>query len=631
MADFENVAIGKLILRFNQPEKEISAHFPIEGGTATLISKQLDVKLYEIRVEIDNQKLFHFKIDKILTAIGSNNKSKYYKLLYGNMEKQGIIPDFAGENFKEKFDEFVFELQTADGDVSAVMNSSKWHRGDIEENKLSWAEASNSIEEFPQPVNDEANEILQEGNLIEEMLDLAELKVVGQRDNTALVILIALSSFLEDSTHHISTGPPGTSKSTITDTIFSMFPAQRKESIGKGSTPASLSNMTIYAEGPKVLSKKFIRVGDLGNNEEIKSALGLLSIFKELMSDKRYDKTISVAQGDSHVTQKLTLEGIGSVHLSTIESNVESQFDSRTIISSPDDTTETAQKIKEYQLDDVQRLLNQKRFNKRRPVIAAAIEILCNQIEKVENVRGEIQFINPYAANMNEIFNVDASKNVNRDRNHIRDLPKSVTLANIKKRVLCVHKKDKDMKLVITPEDYLYALKIIGKPIMKMLADISPQQQSYIRYINEHCLTTESQLETYNDFQTYEIELKHDGWLNKTKESPCFTMREIKEGLGVSDSTASRILNGLVEKKIIYKHLLGNRNFFFPTQEFYHYSKNFSPEFYTDEELKIGGKIHKKAEEEYKVAIKRLAEAGYSVPRITQSTIGENKPLLGKK
>jgi len=631
MAEFENIEIGKLILRFNQPEREISVHLPIEGGTATLISKQVDIKLFEVRFEIENKKLFHFKIDKILTAIGSNNKSKYYKLLCGNMEKHGIIPDFEGEDFKEKFDAFVFELQTADGDVCSVMNSSKWQRGDREEKKLSWAVASGSMEKFPKEIIDEATELIKKGDLIEEMLDLSELKAVGQRDNTALVILIAFSSFLEDSIHHISTGPPGTSKSTITDTIFSMFPKQRKESIGKGSTPASLSNMTIYEEGPKVLSKKFIRVGDLGNNEEIKAALPLLSIFKELMSDKRYDKTISVAQGDSHITQKLTLEGIGSVHLSTIESNVESQFDSRTIISSPDDNTETAQKIKEYQLDDVQRLIKQKRFNERRPVIAAAIEILCHQIEAMEKVHGAIQFINPYAANMNEIFNVDASKNVNRDRNHIRDLPKSVTLANIKKRVVCIHKKDKDIKIVITPEDYIYALKIIGKPIMKMLADVSPQQQSYIRYINEHCLTTESQLETYNDFETHEIELKQDGWLNKTKENPCFTMRDIKEGLGVSDSTASRILNGLVEKKILYKHLLGKRNYFFPTHGFYHYSKNFSPEFYSDEELKIGGQIHQMAVIEYKAAFKRLAEAGYKVPRIIQSTIGENKTHLGKK
>jgi len=158
--------------------------------------------------------------------------------------------------------------------------------------------------------------------LIEKILEVAELKAVGQRDNTSLVTLIALSSFLEDSVHHISTGPPGKSKSTITDIIFALFPEQRKESIGKGSTTASLSNMTVYKEGSRVFSRKFIRLGDLGNEKEIEDSFKLLSVYKELMSDKKYDKTISVPQGDTHIVKRLKIDGVGSVHLSTIESNM---------------------------------------------------------------------------------------------------------------------------------------------------------------------------------------------------------------------------------------------------------------------------------------------------------------------
>jgi|GEM_PF-5145081 hypothetical protein len=78
--------------------------------------------------------------------------------------------------------------------------------------------------------------------------------------------------------------------------------------------------MTVYEEGPSVFSRKFIRLGDLGNEDEIKLAYPLLSVFKELMSDKRYDKTISVPQGDTNVGKRLKIEGVGSVHLSTIES-----------------------------------------------------------------------------------------------------------------------------------------------------------------------------------------------------------------------------------------------------------------------------------------------------------------------
>lgn len=611
MAEFEDITIGKLTFKFNKPEQTIAVEIPITGGTAILTSKKISTTNNDVKVEIKGEKQFSFKINKELTAIGSNKKNTYYKLLSANMERNGITPDYEGDDFKEKFNQFILDMQTADGDVSEVTQSLKW-QSNRKEKKQSWASISNSIEEFTPAEIVGAKEILRDGDLIEEILAITELKAVGQKDNAALVTLIALSSFLEDSIHHISTGPPGTSKSTITDTIFSIFPEQRKESIGKGSTPASLSNMTVYEEGPKVLSRKFIRLGDLGNEEEIKSASPLLSIFKELMSDKKYDKTISVPQGDAHVTQRLKIEGVGSVHLSTIEANVESQYDSRAIISSPDNTAKTAKKIKEYQLDDLTRLFKSKEFKKRRPTIAAAIEMLCQCIDKIEEGHEPIQFINPYAYHMNEIFDIDSSKNVNRDRNHIRDLPKSVTLANICNRDIWVHKEDDDVKVIVTPEDYIYALKMTGKPILQMLSNISPQTQSYIRFITENYVNNEEgnpkDLDTYVDLKIDQSNLNDGAWHEKTSSAVCFTKKDISTGLSVSATTVTRILDDFVDKKVIYKRLIGKKNYYFPTQEFIIFSQTYSPEFLSEEELE---EVCLMANEQYQEAQKRLYAAGY--------------------
>jgi hypothetical protein len=625
MAEFEDITIGQLTFKFNQPEKEIAVDIPIAGGIATLTSKPINISTYDVIVKIKEEKKFSFKTDKMITAIGSNTNNKYYKLLSGNMEKQSIVPDYEEENFKEKFNNFCFDLLNAEGDIINVTNSSRWQVKDKEVKKQSWAEVSESIEEFSIDIKTEGSEILKNGNLIDEILKVAELKAVGQEDNTALVTLIALSSFLDDSVHHISTGPPGTSKSTITDTIFDIFPSQRKESIGKSSTPASLSNMTIYEEGPQVLSRKFIRIGDLGNEEEIKAALPLLSIFKELMSKKKYDKTISIPQGDTHITKRLKISGVGSVHLSTIESNVESQYDSRAIISSPNDTSETA---KTHQLNDVDRLLNDKEFKKRRLPIAAAIESLCQFIEGLESNHGDVQFANPYAHHMNEIFNIDSSKNVNRNRNHIRDLPKSVTLANIKNREIWIHEVDKDVKILITPEDYLYSLKIIGKPILKMLSDISPQQQSYIRFIEENYVFTEEgkpkDLDYYNEFAIGESSYSDEGWISKITSDVCFCKKDVTSGLGVSETTASRMLDDLCERRVIFKHQI-KKNYYFPTNEFFQYSKTYSPEFFKDEELEIGGEVHQIARKEYEAAIQILKGAGYINQPISRSVFGRYK------
>ena len=107
MAEFEDITIGKLTFKFNKPEQTIAVEIPITGGTAILTSKKISTTNNDVKVEINGEKKFSFKITKELTAIGSNNKNTYYKLLSGNMERNGIIPDYEGEDFKEKFNQFI--------------------------------------------------------------------------------------------------------------------------------------------------------------------------------------------------------------------------------------------------------------------------------------------------------------------------------------------------------------------------------------------------------------------------------------------------------------------------------------------------------------------------------------------
>ncbi len=615
---FHDIEMNNITIKFVKKAKEVGACFKtITGQNAYLISKQKSVTLYNVRMLFENNVVFNFSVGKSLTGIGKTKACAYYDLLYSNMEEYGIIPSYEGIDFKTKFNKFVRELRMADAEVREVTNSYDWQKSDAPEEipepvpLKTWAEVSESIEEFNDETEEKAFKLIWNEGLIDKMLDVAELKVVKQRNKIGLTILISMSSFMNTSVHNITTGPPGIGKSSIMDVVFDMFPKQCRESIGKSSTPASLLNMTKYAEGSKVLSKKLVRLGDLGNEEELKNAGPILGILREVMSEGHYDKNVTDISNDQNKAQKLRLEGIGSVQLSTIEKDMEAQFSSRAIISSPDDNPEIAKAIREFQLDDFQKMMNDVQYKKERPVIACAISKISKEIELYEE-HGTVSIINPYNAVMEEIFNIGKAKNVNRSRQQVIELPKSVILCNIKNREKFVNAELSKIVVVMTPADFIYALKIIGKPIKEMLSDISPQQQSFVRYIEENHMYkadgTKLDFKTFEDFWNMEVKTNDEDWIAAEITEPCFTLKKIRMVLNTGETTTREVLEELVNEGVIYKKLIGRRNVYFPTEEFKKYIPELTKAIMTDEEF---DKLKEKVQALYDAAVRRLDSAGF--------------------
>ncbi len=614
---FNDIEVGKIKIKFRKDAKEVGVCFKTSTGqNAYLISKQKSATLYNVRMQVENDVLFNFSISKSLTGIGKTKACDYYDLLYFNMEEYGVTPSYEGADFKIKFNKFIREIKMADAEVREVTNSYDWQKSDEPEEKLeeiptkTWAEVSGSIEEFNKKTKEEAKKLLDEEKLLDIMLDVAELKVVKQRSKIGLTALMSISSFMETSIHNIITGPPGVGKSAIMDIVFDLFPKQWKESIGKSSTPASLLNMTKYKEGSNVLSKKLIRLGDLGNEEELKNAAPMLGILREIMSEGSYDKNFTDTSNDRNMTQKLRLEGIGSVQLSTIESDVESQYSSRAIISSPDDSPEIAHAIREFQLDDFQRMKFEAEFKKKRPIVACAIDIVAKEVKSLE-WEDTLKINNPYASHMDETFKISANKNANRNRQNIRDLAKSVTLCNIKNRDKYINDEWSTIVVVMTPEDYLSALTIMGKPIKQMLSSVSPQHQSYVRYISETLEYDKEGNKVSFKANTYFDDLSDSEWCDTEDDEPCFTRKDIMNGLNASDTTSYKLLEQLVDEGIVYKKKMGVKNVYFPTEAFHTYSKGMEAPLFSEDELKEGSKLHNWAKEMYEKEIQKLLDNGF--------------------
>ena len=114
-----------------------------------------------------------------------------------------------------------------------------------------------------------------------------------------------------------------------------------------------------------------------------------------------------------------------------------------------------------------------------------------------------------------------------------------------------------------------------------------------------------------------------DGY-QKSDSDVCFCKKDVISGLGVSATTASRMLNDLCERRVLFKHQI-QKNYYFPTREFFQYSKTYSPEFFSNEELEIGGKVHQIAVKEYEAATQILKGAEYNNQPISQSVFGKHK------
>ena len=355
---FESITIGKLTFSFNKKRKEICAEFPIVTGKAKLISKQTSTMYYQVKVEINNEEKFNFKIKQIITSIGSNKKSDYYANLSNNMEICSITPDYEGKDFNEKFSRFALNLRTANGDISEIIGSDKWQLNEEEKlPKKSWAEVTGTLETFSPTVIAKSKEILEQGNFLEYVLDTIENRVKAQRSKITLTFLIAMSSCLEDALNSLAIASPGKGKSMISVHVYEVFPGHLRFEFNTESSVAGLINMTKFSEGSEIFKGKLLYLGDLGNENEQKNpkVQDMLSVFKQLMSRKKYTKIITDLQSEEGLPIQLQLIGCGAIMVECTSKNVESQFEDRAVRWSPDDGKKVRNTIREYQVDELKK------------------------------------------------------------------------------------------------------------------------------------------------------------------------------------------------------------------------------------------------------------------------------------
>lgn len=346
--------------------------------------------------------------------------------------------------------------------------------------------------------------------------------------------------------------------------------------------------MTKYAEGVEIFKGRLVYLGDMGNDEEQEDPTSkeLFSIWKQGLSEYEVTKILSDTTDDALKAIPLILRGFGAVLLEATTKNVQEQFQDRSVIWSPTDNPEVKEEVVEIIKNDFERMNAQSRFDKKRTVVACAIELLAERMEKEE---GYYEIINPFNDFMTQIF-TDAGSIGFRGYEHLFILPALVTLANVFSREEFYNVKAEKSVFIVTPEDFIYTLKRVGRSLSFMLSDTKESTLPYIQFIEDNYVRSTSW-----DYNWDEYDKGFNRKLGGTEQNlfdafvsihPGFTRNDIQKTIKQSNKTVLGHLNDLHDYGLIYrKSEDGKPNHYYPVNDFEELSRTFGASFLTDEEI----------------------------------------------
>jgi len=478
-------------LFINDQMREIVIRFETIIGMATLHTTPMDKTLHDFCLEIDGsdgKKLHKWIHKKSIVEMTGNRSDGLHKKMVAEFKKVDAIPNISGVDIDKRTDFFVEELHNLISQHHTVLNDmiKQWIHLMNEESTPSWFETTGEFDIFDDDLKGIADNILLQNNVVDKIYDVIQLKVMAQRPKAILELLISLSSILPTPLHSLSSANPGKSKTTIGKTVYELFPKHRKIKFDKSSTLPGVLNMTKYREGGGILKNKLIRVGDFGSADEQKEAKDIISFLKVMMSEGEYDKIMTDMVDESGRAMILKLRGCGSVHMEIISPTAEAQYMSRALLWSPDDNKYVQNAIRDYQEDEVERIYKESQFKRKRLLMACVIEGMYNYVEKVLEVGEFFEILNPFTSHFNAILDVSKSPNANRDRPMIQTIPKLITLANCYKRQLFYNEDLNGYALVVSPKDYIYTAKVLGRTLSHFIHKKPEVLGTYTQVIEEH-------------------------------------------------------------------------------------------------------------------------------------------------
>ncbi|MCE7698595.1 MAG: hypothetical protein K8E24_007075 [Methanobacterium paludis] len=597
--EIDTTEINDLTIQANNSRKRMRIEFPTTNGVGSILFYKETSTTFRYILNVGQEEI-KFAAQKPLWKIGLNNHCPLFKRLTHAFEKMKVYPEFDDEIPKNNLDTLIQQIQLTEYELKKPFE--KWKKE--ETTTKSWAEFRNEMETFTPEMTKKARNILKNGNFLDYAVDTIDLVAVEQKPKATLCFLIAFSSIQEHPLNSLSIASPGKGKSRITENIFKVFPKQRRISFDSESTPAGIARMTQFSEGEQILKGKIVYIGDLGTEkeQEMPNVRSLMSMIKRLMSSQEYVKVLAENKNDEINSTVLSLKGCGAVLVESTAKNPEAQFVDRSVVWSPDDSSEIKNAIRKYQTENLYRIQREHEFKSQRPIVACGIELIYNEIEKYQKNGYKLEIINPYGQQMlNHIFNTESPSLTNRTINHLLEMPKIVALTNFFKKEIWINENLKIISIVVSPKDYVFTINTLGKPLAFMLSPIPENVKSYISMIEKEYFKDYTWNYGYDDYKagfnkSHPSQGTFDDFI---LECPSFTNKDIAELMNVSSSTAGGYMDNLDKMSIVYKHFNGSKNLYYPVSNFKEIKESVGIKLVTPEELKEGTELRDLIEKTY--------------------------------
>lgn len=611
-------------VKINEPKKVITIDFPIATGKGYLTFKQIDESNYDYTINLGTNEET-VTANKPLWNIGSTRQCNLFKRLNDAFDRMGASPYYSLSDKRENFDKFLQEIQSNSEKMKKGMKKWEIKKGGKKDPKeISFFEMIGEYETFNKEMTREARKLIEDNEFLEYVVETMSTTTKAQAPKLTFCFLIAMSSIMKKPINSLCIASPSAGKSQINEAVFEMFPRQRRFKFDSESTIAGIARMTEYKEGKHVLANKPVYAGDLGNEDELEkqSVKELMSVLKRLMSSQQYNKIIANTQSDNKEAMILNIEGFGALMVETTAKNPEAQFMDRSVTWSPDENNTIWGKIKEYLTDDFMQWSAQKSFNKRRPIVAAGIDLIFGEIEKLYKTNASFDIFNPFKKQMIEpgkIFKATSSKMTPRTISQIVNMPNMVVLTNYFAHDIYINKEDNARVLVLTPKEYIYILKTIEKPLAYMISPISENTLSYVSLIEQEFFEKYSWPYTFAEYRTgFKYGYKEAGDIeaqasfnNFINECHPITKSEIKQLKNVSATTAGGYLAELVNMELLYVQFDGTKNNYYPVSNFIEQKESGGLSLLTEKDFKKGSELWNEAEEIYKDFIEKLKRMGF--------------------